>query len=42
MTTKKDILIAVGIVVFLLVYVWAIQDSASFHPEVPQYSSDIP
>jgi len=39
---SKDFLMAVGIVIFLLAYVWMIQDSASFHPEVPEYNSDIP
>jgi len=36
----KDILIAIGIVVFSLFFVWSIQDSNTFHPEIPEYNDN--
>lgn len=38
----KSTLIAIAIVFLSLIYVWAIRDSAGWHPEIPEYNSSIP
>jgi len=38
----KDVLMAVGIFVLAMFVAWNIQDSNKWHPEIPEYNSDIP
>jgi len=38
----QNFLVATAIIIFSLVFVWSIQDSNSWHPEIPQHNNYIP